>query len=130
MSDHMAARCPVCYTGYLIPKERGYGITKLLADGARCIAERRRGGKGLCGAPLNQAQWANLRDPRFVTKSALLGFEVVRPGSDPKVVELEAEVARLREKYETPCKGLAKIAGGVGKCGGFLGHPGDCAEVW
>lgn len=48
-----------------------------------------------------------------------------------KVVDLQTEVDRLKVKYETPCPGLAKNTNNnVIKCGGFLGHPGNCAEVW
>jgi hypothetical protein len=53
------------------------------------------------------------------------------------VARLEAEVARLKDKYETPCKGLVKAYGPKDvlghktvPCGGFMGHPGECAEVW
>lgn len=56
-----------------------------------------------------------------------------------RVSELEAELAQLREKHETPCKGLVHgvhfAANGapvddIRHCGGFLGHSGECAEVW
>lgn len=62
------------------------------------------------------------------------GYDEVK--AKPTYEELEARVAELERKYETPCNGLVNKydeAGhktGVVNCGGFLGHPGDCAEVW
>jgi hypothetical protein len=60
--------------------------------------------------------------------------EPVKPSYEEleaRLAELQAEVTRLTTKYETPCPGLARNAqGDVVSCGGFLGHPGDCAEVW
>lgn len=53
-----------------------------------------------------------------------------------EVVRLRAEVDRLKAKYETSCKGLVRHYGSSPEdwrmvpCGGFLGHPGACAEVW
>jgi hypothetical protein len=52
-----------------------------------------------------------------------------------KATDAVAELARMRVKYETPCPGLVKVYGeeegqfDVVRCGGFLGHYGDCAQV-
>lgn len=62
--------------------------------------------------------------------------ELERELEELKSTDLAQEVIRLRTTYETPCKGLANrheedgSSSGVVPCGGFLGHAGDCAEVW
>lgn len=62
--------------------------------------------------------------------------ELERELADLKSTDLAQEVIRLRTRYETPCGGLVKrhaddgSSSGVVPCGGFLGHAGDCAEVW
>lgn len=43
-----------------------------------------------------------------------------------------AEIARLRGLHETHCSGLTHCPDGFGvyHCGGYVGHPGDCAPYW
>lgn len=47
---------------------------------------------------------------------------------------LRTELAALRLLHETPCPGLVhpweEGQEGVQPCGGYLGHPGDCAPYW
>lgn len=142
------------------------GVRAFLKRGPRCTQPNNDFG-GVCGTPLAESQIytvRNGREPVIVPNpQSLLDWVVVRDlvytnlateaarakRVDHHVAELEselaklkatdlaAEVARLREKYETPCKGLVKRYGvdnALGyktvPCGGFLGHPGDCAEVW
>jgi hypothetical protein len=108
----------------------------------------------LCGALLGRGMWSRSTNVYVVEPDSLLGLVVGRPEDMvvektvevEKVVErvvdteetaaLRAEVARLQEKYETPCKGIVKTYGpdgihyDIAHCGGYMGHPGDCALVW
>jgi hypothetical protein len=47
---------------------------------------------------------------------------------------LSGEVARLRALHETPCPGFVHPwedgQDGAQPCGGYHGHPGDCAPYW
>lgn len=111
----------------------------------------------VCGALLGRGMFRG-QGHRNATREDLLGWTVARKDqvfTKPPVVEVEkvvervidteetaalrAEIARLKERYETPCPGLVHghhfaANGGevpdIRPCGGFLGHPGQCAEVW
>jgi hypothetical protein len=160
MERHFSLRCPSCGQQYLLILDNSRTTLKsILAAGARCTNSFNSSGTGRCGAPLARSQSVNRQATR-VTARDLLGYRVVRPHLlddaataqaaaqakqtyEQRIAELETEVARLKEKYETPCSGLVKHFDPHGEhfdmatrerynittCGGFLGHIGYCAEV-
>lgn len=64
-------------------------------------------------------------------------LEAAAGPADPRIVALENQLAAARKRiaelealHETPCPGRCRDAGTVIACGGYIGHPGDCAPYW